>query len=181
MAWVGWSTCGVLLLALAAVRGLFPSTAVLRAIAKSDQGIVLALICVGQAVSSLVIRRRASWMYAVAPVAAFGAAGVGALALFGVASGAPLFMVGAFLLGLCSGMCFNYMTFHSLAHPTRAGTNIGINEAVVGAAGIVGPLAGAGLAGAAGHAGAYLLLAGLAALAFAAQTLLHARRGRAAA
>jgi MFS family permease len=178
MAWVGWVTCGVLLMALSGVRGLFPSTAVLRNVSKQDQGIVLALICLGQAVVSLVIRGHARWMYAVAPGALLGGTGVIALALFAGAGSAPVFMAGAFLLGLCSGLCFNYMTFHSLVHPSRAGRYIGINESVVGLTGIVGPLIGAGVARAAGHPGAYILLAALCALAFTAQALIHARLSR---
>ncbi len=181
MAWVGWTTCSFLLLVMAAVRGLFPSTAVLRSVSKPDQGIVLGLICLGQAAVSLVIRRNKHWMYAVGPVAGLGAAGSVALAGFAAAPSGAAFMAAAFLLGLCAGFCSNYMTFHSLAHPSRAGTYIGINESVVGLTGIVGPLVGAGAARAMGHPGAYLLLAALCAAAFAAQTAIHARLSRVAA
>ena len=81
----------------------------------------------------------------------------------------------AFLLGLCSGFVFVYIAFHAMVHPERAGTYIGINEAIVGLTGILGPLAGGAIAVATGHATAFLVLAAAYAVALVVQTIVHAR------
>lgn len=176
MARVGWLAGGALVLVLAAVRGLFPSAAVARQIPEASQGIVLAVICLGQAATALVLSRGGAWMYAVAPLAAAGLVGVAGLALFGLARSVPAFAGAAFLLGLCSGYCLVYMIYHAMAHPERAGTYIGINESITGLAAIVGPLAGGAIADGAGHAAAFLVMAAAYAVAVVAQTLFHARR-----
>jgi len=175
LARVGWLAATALLLALAAVRGLFPSAAVVERVGEADQGIVLAVICLGQAVVSLVLSRGGSWMYAGKPLAAAGIVGAAGLALFGLAHSTVAYAGAAFLLGLCSGFVFVYIAFHAMVHPGRAGTYIGVNEAIVGLTGILGPLAGGALAVATGHATAFLVLAGAYAVALVVQTIVHAR------
>ena len=175
LARVGWLAAGSLLLALAAVRGLFPSAAVIGNISEADQGIVLAMICFGQAAVSFVLSRGGAWMYAGRPLAAAGVVGVAGLALFGLARSTVAFAGAAFLLGLCSGFIFVYIVFHAMVHPERSGSYFGINEAIVGLAGILGPLAGGAIAVALGHSVAFLLLAGAYAVALVVQMIVHAR------
>jgi len=175
MARVGWLVGGALVLVLAAVRGLFPSAAVVARITESDQGIVLGTICLGQAAVAFVLSRGGSWMYSAAPLAAAGIVGVAGLALFGLARTTPAFAGTAFLLGLCSGFCLVYMLFHAIAHPERAGAYIGINESITGFTGVIGPLAGGAIAEGVGHSSAFLLLAACYAVAVVAQMLFHAR------
>jgi MFS family permease len=175
LAKVGWLAAGALLLALAAVRGLFPSAAVAREIPESDQGIVLAMICIGQAAVSFVLSRGGSWMYTGKPLAAAGIVGVTGLALFGLAGSTAAYAGAAFLFGLCSGFIFVYIAFHAMVHPERSGTYIGVNEAIVGLTGILGPLIGGALAVATGHATAFLVLAAAYAVAVVVQTIVHAR------
>jgi MFS family permease len=172
---VGWLAAGTLLIALTAVRGLFPSAAVARQIPEADQGIVLAMICIGQAAVSFVLSRGGSWMYAGKPLAAAGVVGTVGLALFGLAHSTVAYAGAAFLLGLCTGFVFVYIVFHAMVHPERAGTYIGINEAIVGLTGILGPLAGGAIAVATGPATAFLVLAAAYAAAVVVQTIVHAR------
>jgi MFS family permease len=180
LAKVGWLAAGTLLIALTAVRGLFPSAAVAREIPEADQGIVLAMICIGQAAVSFVLSRGGSWMYAGKPLAAAGAVGVAGLALFGLAHSTVAYAGAAFLLGLCSGFVFVYIAFHAMVHPERASTYIGINESIVGLTGILGPLAGGAVALATGTATAFLVLAAAYAAAVVVQTIVHARVAAAA-
>ena len=101
--------------------------------------------------------------------------GMAGLAFFGCARTTPGYAGAAFLLGLCSGFCNVYMTFHAMAHPGRAGTYIGINESIVGFTGIVGPLFGGAIAEAVGFAPAFLVLAGCYAAAVVVLLVLRAR------
>jgi MFS family permease len=175
MARVGWLAGGALILMLSAVRGLFPSAAVVERISEADQGIVLATICLGQAAVAFVLSRGGSWMYSTAPLAAAGVVGAAGLALFGLSQTTLAYTGAAFLFGLCSGYCLVYMIFHAMVHPVRAGSYIGINEAITGLAGIVGPLVGGAIAEGAGHSSAFLILAACYTAAVAAQTLFHIR------
>ncbi len=175
LAKVGWLAAGTLLIALTAVRGLFPSAAVAREIPEAEQGIVLATICLGQVAVSFVLSRGGSWMYLRKPLAAAGAVGVAGLALFGLAHSTVAYAGAAFLLGLCTGFVFVYVAFHAMVHPERAGTYIGINESIVGLTGILGPLAGGAIALATGPATAFLVLAAAYAAAVVVQTIVHAR------
>ena len=118
------------------------------------------MICLGQAAVSFVLSRGGSWMYAGKPLAAAGIVGVAGLALFGLAHSTVAYAGAAFLLGLCSGFIFVYVAFHAMVHPERSGSYIGINEAIVGLSGILGPLAGGAIAVGTGHSIAFLAAGG---------------------
>jgi predicted MFS family arabinose efflux permease len=95
-----------------------------------------------QAVTGLILCRSRLWMYRALPVFASGVLGV--LAMVGLALGHTVLLLalGTILFGVYSGCFFFYLVYHAIAHPVRAPAYVAINEAVVGAGGILGPLAG---------------------------------------
>jgi len=179
LVWLAWVCTGASLIALAMVRGVFPATAHGLAVPKADQGIALALICVGQAAASLFLAFAGrTWYYRAGPVAGFGLVGVAGLALFGLAHSSAGFYAAAFCLGVYGGAAFIYMLFHALMHPSRAGRNVGVNEAVVGLTGIVGPVLAGVLSDHAGASVPYYAAAVFVAVALVFQVSVHLRMAK---
>jgi predicted MFS family arabinose efflux permease len=85
------------------------------------------------------------------------------------------YFAAAACFGVYSGSFFFYFVFHSLVHPEHAGKYISINEAVVGLAGIAGPLIGGLLAANLSLATPFLLSAGMILAAIGIQAAIHAR------
>lgn len=174
--WLGWVASGMCLLGGAIIRAVFPVSAASLSIPKSDQGITLALMCLGQAIAALLISRSRTWMYRASVVATFGALGFAAILAFGFASSAWAFHAASFLFGIYSGVALIYMIFHALADPACAGKNIGINETIVGVAVIIGPAMGGALADRFGLRSPFITAAVLIAAAAALQWVVHAKK-----
>lgn len=177
LAWFGTGAC---LFAMSLVRAAFPSSAVDLNVPKPDQGIALALLCVGQAAVALVLIRGRTWMYRAGPVALFGALGLAGLVLFGLARTSAAFYVAALLCGVYAGSAFIYLVYHALMHPTKAGRYVGINEALVGLTGIIAPAAGGFIGQSWTLSTPYFAVAALVALALVVQIVVHLRLPRTA-
>jgi len=143
--------------------------------ARSTIGNIIFLLCVTQSLTGLLLSRSRVWMYRRLPVGAFGLLGLAGLAFFALGRSASAFFVGAALYGVYAGSLFFYLVFHSLAHPSRSTRYVAVNESIMGATGILGPLIGGFLADARGF-GCPLtvaIAAGAAVLVF--QQIAHAR------
>jgi MFS family permease len=173
-----WIASGVFLLAIAAVRGVFPSSAVHFGIPKAHQGNVFALICCAQALSAFLLRNSTWWVYRPLPIILFGIIGVAGYVLFGFATTWPLYYAAAICVGFCAGSVFLYLVFHALVHPSNAGRYAGINESIVGLTGIIGPLAGGILADTITIAAPYYAGASVFAAVLVIQALTHAGSAR---
>lgn len=144
LAWIG-SGVGVMVFTL--IRAVFPKKAVsILHLADSTQGTILFLMCMAQALTALSLCRSRLWMYRPSAVGVFGLIGLCAALLFGFSSTTLTLYCAATLFGIYSGAFFFYLVFHALSHPVKSSSYVAINEAVVGFAGIVGPVAGGLLA-----------------------------------
>ncbi len=142
LAWLGWLAAGVGCITVALVRSLFPVNAEILKLSKIDQGVVLAIVSFTQAVAGLCFIRSKTWMYRPLPVSLLTLSGVLGLLLFSIGAQPGTFYIAALLYGIYSGMFFFYLVFHSLVHPTKSSRYVSINEAIVGVASIIGPIAG---------------------------------------
>lgn len=182
LAWMGWLFSGIGCMAIRMITGLFPSSGVVFALPKDDQGFVLFVLSIAQAGVGLGLSRFRRWMYQPAPILVFGMFGVAGLYLFSTAHSTSSFALAAGCFGVYSGSFFYYLVFHSLAHPQRSGRYVSVNEAVVGLTSIAGPLLGGIVAERLALGTAYLLTAGVLVIAVSVQFTLHrAIAGRAAA
>ena len=175
LAWMGWLCGGIGALTFAMMRGVFPSSGSFFHLSRIEQGTVFFIGCGMQALTGLAMMRSRTWMYRPLPLAAFGALGAAGLALFALASRAPMFCLAAACYGVYSGAFFFYLVFHALVHPVKSARYVSFNESVVGATGIAGPLIGGILADRAGLPVPYALGAGLVLLAVATQVVVHGR------
>jgi MFS family permease len=142
LAWVGWLAAGVGCITVAVIRSLFPVKAALLELSKTDQGLILAIVSFTQAFVGLAFIRSKYWMYKPLPVVLFSLSGVLGMLLFGLGTEPGTFYAAALFYGIYSGMFFFYLVFHSLVHPTKSSRYVAVNEAVVGIASIIGPIAG---------------------------------------
>jgi MFS family permease len=172
LAWLG---VGVCMLVIAAVRGLFPSSAAFYSVSKAAQGNTLALIYLAQAAVALLLANGRTWMYRPLPVATFGLVGLAGLVLFGLAHSPALYYAAAVCAGVYGGASCIYLAFHALVHPSRTGRYVGINEAIVGFTGIIGPAAAGLLADNTTVSVPYFAAALLVGLAVVLQVVVHSR------
>ncbi len=142
LAWMGWVFSGIGCVAVTMIRGVFPSSGNALEIPKSEQGIILFILSVVQAVVGLVLARSRWWMYRPLPILGFGLFGLAGLILFSLAHSTVAFGIAATCFGVWSGSFFFYLVFHSLVHPERSARYVSINEAMVGLTSILGPLLG---------------------------------------
>ena len=175
MAWMGWVFAGIGCAVFGWLRGVFPSSGGVLALPKFDQGLVLCLMSLAQAIAALAMYRSRWWMYRPAPLAVFGLFGVVGAGLFASADSTLTFCLGAACFGVYSGSAFMYLVFHALVHPTRAGQYVAKNEFTAGLAGIIGPFAGGAVANVFGLNVSYVVAAMVLMAAIAVQCRLHAR------
>ena len=178
LAWMSWIFGGMGCIAVAAVRGIFPSSGTACGVPKFEQGLILAALSAVQALVGLSLGRGKWWMYRPLPILGFGLCGVAALVLFSISRTPAAFFIAAVCFGVYSGSFFFYFVFHSLVHPDRSGRYVSVNETVVGLTGIIGPV----LAGLAADKLAlwapYLMAAGMVAVGICVQAAIHARKER---
>jgi MFS family permease len=174
-AWLGWVGSGTSLLVVAVVRAVFPTSAVASAISKPDQGIILGFLCLGQALAGLLVSYSKTWMYRAIPVGLFGFVGLAGAVLFGFSHSVHVLYLAGFMVGLYTGAAFIYLAYHALVHPSRAGKNVGINEAVVGLTGIIGPAFGGLIADTIGLAAPFWIVSIAAFCAVFLQCTMHLR------
>ncbi len=180
IAWLS-ALCGAFAFSL--VRGLFPAGAVYLGVPEDIQGGVI--FCMGflQAISGFFLGRILHWMYNPKLLAYSGLMGfLGMvcflLAFLGVVDGTAMiaaFFAGAFLFGLYSGSFYFYTVFHNLAHPSRAGFNIAVNEGMYAISNVIGLFLGGILADWLGIAFPYLAAALLIVFFTAVQVRCHAK------
>ena len=139
---MGWLAAGVGCITVAVIRSLFPVKAALLELSKTDQGLILAIVSFTQAFVGLAFIRSKYWMYKPLPVVLFSLSGVLGMLLFGLGTEPGTFYAAALFYGIYSGMFFFYLVFHSLVHPTKSSRYVAVNEAVIGIASIIGPIAG---------------------------------------
>ena len=147
LAWVGWICAGVGCAATQIIFSTFPEQGSRFAISTEQQGMVIATMYIVQGFVGLGLIFGRRWMYLPLKPAMFGLFGIAGLVLMGLGNNVWCFFIAAGCMGVYSGASFFYIVFHSLVHPQNAPRNISIQEAVVGIAGIVGPVA----AGQIGH------------------------------
>ena len=142
LAWLGWIGGGVTWLVVYFVRGLFPLIAEKELfLSESEQGTVFFLLSATQGVTGLLLCHSTILMYRARSVLLFGLIGAIGLICFTLRVDRTwVFYAGAVCLGTYSGFSFFYIVFHSLTHPGKAAKYISLNEMVIGAAGIAGPL-----------------------------------------
>jgi len=175
LAWMGWLCGGIGALTFSMIRGVFPSSGSFFHLTRVEQGTVFFISCGMQALTGLALMRSRLWMYRPLPLAAFGALGAAGLGLFALATRAPAFYLAAGCYGVYAGAFFFYLVFHALVHPVKSARYVSLNESVVGATGIAGPLIGGLLADHAGLPVPYAFGAGLVMLAVATQVVVHGR------
>ncbi len=141
-AWLA-ALCGAFAFTL--LRQLFPAGAVRLGITEDVQGGVIFTMGLMQALSGIFLGRVVNWMYKpylIALGACLGVLGMACflLAFLGVIGGFGLIIIfysGAFLFGLYSGSFYFYTGYHCLVHPSKAGFNIAMNEAMYAIANIL--------------------------------------------
>jgi MFS family permease len=176
LAWLGWTAAFVGVMVYYAARGVLPSrfTNVLK-LSEQNQGILFFIISFAQALTSLALCLGKTWMYRPVPVAAFSIAGVLGFVAFGTAGSWHALCVASVLFGIYSGGFYYYLVFHSVVHPTKSARYVSFNEAIVGAGGILGPLAAGMLATRFGYAAAFIAGGGLMLAIMVIQIWAHAR------
>lgn len=142
LAWLGWIGCGATCLVLCVVRSLFPVMAEKELfLSESEQGTIFFLLAFTQGIIGLLLCRGTIIMYRAKAVVLFSLTGVIGLICFTMRPDSMwVFYAGATCLGAYSGFSFFYLVFHALTHPSKTIRYISLNEMIVGAAGIVGPL-----------------------------------------
>jgi len=178
LAWLGWVGSGAGFIVLSIIRSLLPKEGHELGIAEFNLGMILATVAWTHSLMGLVFLRSRTWMYRPVPVAALGLFGLAGMILFAVARHEAMFFVAAACFGVYSGAFSFYFVFHSLVHPEHSSRYISINEAVVGACSILGPVAGGLLADGFGFSTPYVFGAALVFAAVCLQAVVHGRHRR---
>ena len=154
LAWLGWLVAGVGCLGVYLFLSLLPSVGVSFAIPKSQIGSMIATLYLVQAFVGLTLLRGRTWMFRTTPLLIFAAFGLLGLTCFAISLSPavgnaellniPIRTIGLFAsvasYGIFSGSFFFALVFHSLVHPSRSARYIAVNETVVGACGVIGPI-----------------------------------------
>ena len=143
LAWLGWASAGVGVIALTFVRAIFPVRGeTYLHLTQSFQGLLFFLVSAAQGVTGLTLCRSRYWMYRPAAVVAFGCLGIAGALVFGFGQSPLLLCAGAILFGIYTGSFFFYLVFHALIHPVRSAQYVAINESVVGICSMLGAVLG---------------------------------------
>ena len=154
LVWLGWIVGFAGVIANMIVRSLVPYRGNLLGIERYQLGIVMAVIPVCQSLFAILFRFQHWIAYRRLPMVVASLCGIASMVLFGTGRNVWSFTAAALLFGCYGGYFYCSYVFHSMAHPTRSTYCLGINEALVGLAGVFGPLAGGFLSSpeASGHA-----------------------------
>jgi len=105
-------------------------------------GTLVCLVFSIQAVSGFLLSGRHTLNYGFRPILATSLAGGAGLLAAWLWPGWPGMLTLAAGFGLYCGYAYSAGVFYALSQTEQSGRNIGINEAIVGVAGVLGPLAG---------------------------------------
>lgn len=175
LAWLGWVGSGAGILCFFLIQGLFPVTARHGALPKAQQGMVIALMLLTQALTGFFLGFGRRWMYRRGLLAVFGGFGAAGLMLYAWGQSVELFFLAAGCFGLYSGSFFFYLVFHAIVHPDHSARYVSVNEAIVGVCGFVGPMAGGLLADGLGISKPYLMAVGVIVAGVLLKLIVHTR------
>jgi len=142
LVWLGWSVGFAGVVANMIVRSLVPFRGTLLEIPRDRLGFVMALIPAVQALCAGCLRFFPTLPYRRPPMLAASLCGILSMGLFGCGGSFEVFLAASLLFGIYAGFFYFLYVFHSMAHPTRSTVSLGVNEALVGFAGVFGPIAG---------------------------------------
>ena len=173
LAWLGWLGLAFGFTTLCLIRTLQQDLILteLPGIDRMHPCIMLALLSGVQGFFALSLMRTRTWMYSPWPNLAAGVIGVASLLMIAYGHSAVTFYVASTIHGFYTGYYYFMLVFHSLVHPTRSGTYVGINEAVVGVVCIVASAGGGVAADAIGNRSTFALCALLVAAVTVVQTV----------
>lgn len=173
LAWLGWLGLAFGFTTLCLIRTLQQDLILteLPGIDRMHPCIMLALLSGVQGFFALSLMRTRTWMYSPWPNLAAGVIGVASLLMIAYGHSAVTFYVASTIHGFYTGYYYFMLVFHSLVHPTRSGTYVGINEAVVGVVCIVASAGGGVVADAIGNRSTFALCALLVAAVTVVQTV----------
>lgn len=180
LAWLGWLGLAFGFTTLCLIRTLQQDLIIteLPGIDPMHPAIMLALLSGVQGFFALSLMRTKTWMYSPWPNLAAGVVGVVSLLMIARGHSAVTFYIASTIHGFYTGYYYFMLVFHSLVHPTRSGTYVGINEAVVGVVCIVASAGGGVVADAIGNRSTFALCALLVAVVTAVQTVVLAVTSR---
>lgn len=104
------------------------------------KGSVEFIFAITQAFSALVICIFLRWYHKPKLLPLLGLSGIVSLILFAFAASPVLFIAGAFFYGIYTGSCFTYMVYHAMLDEKKAVKRVAVNEFIVGASYLTGPL-----------------------------------------
>ncbi len=140
-AMTGWIVGGCGTFAVWAIRALEPYRAIHLEISKQDAAYALALLSIMQGFTALCLVCSKRWMYSPRRAVLAASFGIAGLLLFAFGTNAAMFYLAAFFYGLFSGCTYFYFVFYSLANPDSR-KYLAVNEAIVGAVGVLAPVLG---------------------------------------
>ena len=160
-------------------RNVFISAATRLDMPENLLGAISALLSVVQGVSALFLSFAGPWMYSGLAMIGLGVTGAGGLISFAVpglmegSNSLFWFFLGATAFGLYNGSVYLYASFHALAHPRNAARNVSLNEGILNAGNMTGPLLGGVLAENFGFGVPFIAVAGAVFLLSVFQFVMH--------
>ena len=138
---LGWITGGIGSVAVWTIRCMEPYRAHVLGFTEDHTAYIIALLSFVQAATAFFLVYGRTWMYRSLQTALIGFCGVAGLLFFAFGDSLPFFYAGAVLYGVFSGCTYFYFVFFALARKDSARC-LSINETIVGAVGVLGPLSG---------------------------------------
>jgi len=178
LVWIGWLLGGAGCLAIAVVRTMGPFRGVqVLGLTKEQVGIALSCLSFLQCFTGLLLIFSKDWIYRRIPCALVSAAGIASLLTFALCSGFSGFVIASLLFGIYSGCYYFLFVCHSLAHPTKSGFYISINESIVGATGVISPVLGGALISRTNCHWIFIAAAAAVIISFAIQLIIFHKKG----
>ena len=117
-----------------AVLVYWPVQAVQMGIADNQRGWTEFAFALMQGLAALLLTYVHRWHYKPLWLLILGGSGIVALGVFGLATHAWLFVVGAILYGAYSGSLYSFMVYHAMVEEDKAVRRVALNETFVGLA-----------------------------------------------
>lgn len=136
---LAWATGTIATIAITVVRSFWPYKASTIGLDAQTSGYIMALASFGQCIPVIFLARCRTWMYKWWMIVLAGLVeSIGLLMLWRSGDTAELYLA-SLLVGIGSGIWYNFFTFHALVDRKNAARNASVNEALVGVAATVGP------------------------------------------